>query len=402
MEVQHNTCGTCNAKIIQEGGALAFHAAPGQNHAHMQPRALPYRIDRYIIGQLTLALVLVTAGLVGLIWLTQSLRFIQVIVNHGLSPLVFVKLTALLVPSFLATILPITCFIVVLFIYARMAGDRELTIMRGVGLSDAALARPALGVAGVAMLLCYILNLGVVPAALGAFRDYQFEIRNQIAAFLLQPGVFTQVSGQITVYVQSRGQDDTLRGILIEDNRDPAAPATILASTGQLVVDGHGPLVLLQDGSREQIDPKTGRLDLLTFKRNILSLAQAAKAETPGETDAAEAPLSALFHPAATLTPGERAKWLVEAQRRLAAPLTVLSYTLIGLVATLGGVFRRHGGMLRPAGAVAAVTLLVALGLGVNNLAARDTTLLPLIWVSVLLPGLAAAFLLLRQRGPCG
>jgi lipopolysaccharide export system permease protein len=53
------------------------------------------RIDRYVLNQLTLALVLVTTGLVALIWLTQSLRFIQIIVNRGLSPVVFVKLTLL-------------------------------------------------------------------------------------------------------------------------------------------------------------------------------------------------------------------------------------------------------------------------------------------------------------------
>jgi lipopolysaccharide export system permease protein len=345
---------------------------------------------------------LVTAGLVALIWLTQSLRFIQIIVDHGLSPFVFIKLTALLVPSFLATILPITCFIVVLFIYTRMAGDRELTIMRGIGLSDATLARPAMGVAATAMVLCYILNLGVVPAAYSAFRQYQFEIRNQIAAFLLQPGVFTQVSGQITVYVQSRGNDDSLRGILIEDSRDPSAPATILARSGQLEVDAHGPVVLLQDGSRQQIDPKTGRLDLLTFSRNILSLAQANKDNTPEGIDLTEAPLTALLHPTTALTREERAKWLVEAQRRLTSPLTALSFTLIGLVASLGGVFRRHGGLLRPAGAVVLVTLLVALGLGVNNLAARNPALLPLIWVETLLPGLIAAWMLLRQMGPRG
>ena len=64
------------------GRALAFHAAPGQNHPHMQTSALPYRIDRYIISQLALALVLVTTGLVALIWLTQSLRFIQIIVDR--------------------------------------------------------------------------------------------------------------------------------------------------------------------------------------------------------------------------------------------------------------------------------------------------------------------------------
>ncbi|WP_297492643.1 LPS export ABC transporter permease LptF [Acidocella sp.] len=368
----------------------------------MQSRALPYRIDRYIIGQLSLALVLVTAGLVALIWLTQSLRFIQIIVNHGLSPFVFVKLTALLVPSFLATILPITCFIVVLFVYARMAGDRELTIMRGIGLSDAALARPALGVAAVAMVLCYILNLSAVPAALGTFRNYQYEIRNQIAAFLLQPGVFTQVTGNITVYVQARGPDDSLRGILIEDSRDPTAPATILARSGQLEVNAHGPLVLLQDGSREQIDPKTGRLDLLTFTRNILSLAQATPDSQPQDIDASEESLGTLLHPDPTLPPAVRAKGLVEAHRRLTSPLTAISFSLIGLVAALGGVFRRHGAMLRLAAAAVVVTLLVALGLGVNNLAARNTALLPLIWVQVLLPGLVAAWLLLRQAGPRG
>ncbi len=58
----------------------------------------------------------------------------------------------------------------------------------------------------------------------------------------------------------------------------------------------------------------------------------------------------------------------MEAHRRLTAPLAAISYTLIGLLATLSGVFRRHGGLMRPVGAVIAVTLLVALGLGVNNL----------------------------------
>ena len=102
------------------------------------------RIDRYIFSQLLVALLLVTTGLVALIWLTQSLRFIQIIVSHGLSPFVFLRLTMLLVPSFVATILPITCFIVVLFVYTRLAGDRELTVMRAAGMSDYTLARPAL------------------------------------------------------------------------------------------------------------------------------------------------------------------------------------------------------------------------------------------------------------------
>lgn len=364
--------------------------------------ALPFfhRLDRYVLGQLALALALVTTGLVALIWLTQSLRFIQIIVSHGLSPFVFVKLTALLVPSFLSTILPITSFIVVLFIYVRLSGDRELTIMRGLGLSDAKLARPALAMAVAVTLLGYALSIGAVPWSLSVFRTYQYEIRNQIAAFLLEPGVFTPVSNNITVYVQSRGANGGLKGIIIEDNRDPSAPATILARTGELIATAQGPLVVLRNGSRQQIDPKTGQLDLLTFQRNTLSLAEAARTGIPVDNDAAEMPLPALFHPPANMLPGDRAKWLVEAQRRLTAPLSTLGYTLVALVAALGGGFRRHGGLARIIGAVAIVTLLVALGLGVNNLAARNTALLPLIWIWAVLPGLAALVLLLRQGAP--
>jgi lipopolysaccharide export system permease protein len=356
------------------------------------------RIDRYIFGQLSLSLVLVTAGLVALIWLTQSLRFIQIIVNRGLSPLVFVKLTLLLVPSFAATILPITCFIVVVFIYGRLSGDRELTVMRATGMSDFSLARPALVLAALVVALCYWLNIMLVPESLTAFRNYQYEIRNQIAAFLLEPGVFTPVSDNLTVYVQSRDAQGGLQGILIEDNRQKSQSATILARSGQLEVTPQGPIVILEDGSREQVNPRTARLDVLTFHRNVVNLAETAKSAAADNTDAAAEPLADLLAPAVALTDAERAKWLVEAQRRLSAPLTAMSFTLIGLLAVLGGKFRRHGGLLRPLGAVAFVTLLVATALGVNNFAARNLDLLPLIWIAILCPGLVAAVLLFIPR----
>jgi lipopolysaccharide export system permease protein len=308
------------------------------------------------------------------------------------------RLTLLLVPSFVATILPITCFIVVLFVYARLAGDREITVMRAAGMSDIALARPALIVGVLVMLGCYFLNIVMVPSSLAAFRTYQFEIRNQIAAFLLEPGVFTQVTSRVTVYVQSRGADDSLQGILIEDDRDRQAPATILARAGQLQSDPQGPVVLLEDGSREQIDAKTGRLDILTFGRNVISLAQTAKAGSMDMSDAAEASLRQLFNPPPSLESTDRSKWLVEAQRRLSVPLSASSFTLIGLLAILGGLFRRHGGLLRPFMAVVAVTMLVALTLGIDNLAARSPHLVPLIWATVVLPGIAAGVLLFRPH----
>jgi lipopolysaccharide export system permease protein len=46
-------------------------------------------LDRYLFRQLALALLAVTVGLAALVWLTQSLRFIELVLDRGLSLAVF-------------------------------------------------------------------------------------------------------------------------------------------------------------------------------------------------------------------------------------------------------------------------------------------------------------------------
>ena len=280
------------------------------------------RLDRYIFRQLLFALIAVTGGLTALIWLVQSLRFVELVVNHGLSLVVFLELTGLLIPSFVAVILPITTFVVVQFIYQRLAGDREITVMRAAGLSPFALSRPALALAVLAAICGYALNLWIVPASLTSFREFQWEIRNRMAAFLLQEGVFTPVSDDLTVYVRSRDPDGTLRGILVDDARDKTAHATILAERGRLIDGPNGPRVLLVNGSRQEIDHQTGRLNVLTFGQNEIDLSDnQGDRPAPGcaiwRDVGRRAARSASADWRATTS-----KWIAEGHKRLATPLT--------------------------------------------------------------------------------
>src|SRR5580692_11478854 len=355
------------------------------------------RLDIYIFRQVLFALVVATGGLTALIWLTQSLRFVDLVVNRGLSFLVFIHLTALLIPSFVAVILPITTYVVIQFVYQRMATDRELTVMRAAGLSPWALARPALAVALLATLVGYGLSIWGVPASTTSFKTYQWEIRNRLVAFLLQDGVFTPLSDKLTVYVRSRDQDGTLRGILVDDARDPTAHATILAERGRMIDGPDGPRVLLLDGSRQEIDHQTGRLDVLTFKQNEIDLAEATKDEATRPADMSEVPLADLFDPHPVFA-RDRPKWIAEAHKRLSAPLTTLSYALVGLFSALGGMFRRHGGVARPLVTVGAMVGLLALGLAFGTLAARDNSLLPLMWLHATVPGMICAWMLFGPR----
>ncbi len=356
----------------------------------------PYatRIDRYVLRQLLAALLATTGGLAALIWLTQSLRFVAMVVDRGLSLWVFLQLTGLLIPSFVAVILPITTFVVIQFIYQRLSGDRELTVMRAAGLADSAIARPALACAAIAVALSYVLNLWIVPRSYHAFREYEFEIRNKMAAFLLQEGVFTPISDSMTVYVRARDRDGTLHGILVEDDRQAHSRATILAERGEMVAGTGAPTVVLFNGSREEIDRRTGRLNVLTFARNSIDLSSSNK-DAQRFRDSAEMSLAELMDPdPRTVAARDRGKLLVEAHRRLTAPLTALSFAMVALVSVLMGAFTRHGNALRPLVAVLVVVGLLATGLVIQNVAARDPVLIPLIWLEAVLPGLVCAWLL--------
>jgi lipopolysaccharide export system permease protein len=351
------------------------------------------RLDVYIFRQLLLALIAVTGGLTALIWLTQSLRFVELVVNHGLSFFVFLHLTSLLIPSLCAVILPITTYVVIQFVYQRLAGDRELTVMRAAGLSPFALARPALVLALLSMVSGYVLNLWLVPISLQSFREFQWEIRNSMAAFLIQEGVFTQVSPNLTVYVRSRDPDGTLHGILVDDQRDKNGHATILARRGMLVEGPDGPRVVLFDGSREQIDHATGRLNVLTFQQNDIDLADSSRNDGVRPADMSEVSLYALLHPNPQ-NPDDRPKWIAEAYKRLTTPLTAVTYALVALLTVLTGTFRRYGGIVRPLASIGTVVGLLALELAIQNLSARQNALIPLMWLQAIIPGVVCAWLL--------
>jgi lipopolysaccharide export system permease protein len=75
-----------------------------------------------------------------------------------------------------------------------------------------------------------------------------------------------------------------------------------------------------------------------------------------------------------------------------------LSFALLGLVSVLTGTFRRHGGLLRIVASVLLIVGLLALQLALYNLAAREPSLVPLIWLQATAPGVIAAWILLVPR----
>jgi len=355
------------------------------------------RFDRYVLRQLAIGLAGACIGLALLVWLTQSLRFLELVLNRGLAFTVFLELTGLLLPNLVTVILPIAAFGVVLFTYSRLAADREIVVMQGASVPPLALARPALLLAAIAASLGWMLNLWIVPESHRAFREFQFEIRNRITAVLLEDGVFNQVGEGLTVYVRARERDGTLRGILAHDAREKGAPVTYFADRGYISIGPAGPRATLVSGSRQEVDRASGRLQVLTFAESTLDLGRAGGSNETRYRDARERGLGELINPPDRdqINPRDIGRFLVEAHQRFAQPIAGISLVLLAVATVLASGFSRRGNAGRIAIAVAIAAGLVASGVTVQNLAARETALVPLIWIHAVVPGLVALWLLL-------
>jgi len=343
-------------------------------------------LNRYILWQCLSMMIFVTAALSAAVWLAQSLRLIDLIVNRGLSIELFLYLALLILPRFLDIVLPIGAFIAVLFVFNRLISESELVVMRAAGLGPLALARPVFILAGGAFLVLLSLSAYFLPASNREFKDLQFEIRNRFVSALLQDGTFTTISDKLTIYIGGRNERGEIIGLLVNDDRDPQQPVTILAERGAFADSGQGSRIIMVNGSRQRFERATGKLSILTFDRYTLDLDTMRDAPGVRFRDAQERFLGELFWPPPELNPMTRASFLVEGHQRLVIPLSVFSFVTIALACLLSGEFNRRGQLRRVLLAVALALAFQAIDLGIKNLASRNPTAIPLMYLTDLLP----------------
>jgi lipopolysaccharide export system permease protein len=356
------------------------------------------RLTRYILRQSLASTIFITVALTAAIWLTQSLRLIDLIVNRGVSAGLFVYLGILMLPRFVEIVVPIGIFIAVLFTYNRLTTESEIVVMRAAGLSQLGLAKPALllGAAGTVVMLAVAAYF--LPAANRAFKDLQFQIRNKFASAVLQEGTFTNISENLTVYVRSRESDGELAGFVVQDERDREKPVTIVAERGTFVPGANGSRVLLVNGNRQQLDRTTGKLSVLSFDRYTLDLADFHDAPEGRVREPQERYFSELFFsPDAAGNPELRHSLRVEAHQRIVAALSAISFVFIALATLLSGEFNRRGQVRRILLAVLLAFLFEVIDLGLRNLAARSELAIPLLYLNTALPMLIGGAVLFRD-----
>lgn len=355
---------------------------------------LSFYVFKQLIGPIALFAFLMTC----VVWLTQSLRLLDLVINRGQSAPTFVYLTILVLPSLLVIILPIAFFAGTLYALSKLNTDSELVVMASAGFSRAQLAVPVFIAAAIVMAFTYLCGLYLMPAGQRAMKDKVVDIRADIGAALLNEGTFNTPAKGLTVFIREIDPDGHIRGVLVHDNRNPKSPITYLAESGQMVQTPAGARLIMLDGTVEVSSNGGARLSMLKFQRYVFDLDQFAGPTPVINRATSELYLGELLWPSANLNRRLHNAYFAEANNRISQPLYCIAFALIALAAVCRGRRARGANALRMTLACFAAAAVRIAGYGVQGLAESSQSfcllfyLIPLLGAGLALIALVADF----------
>lgn len=275
------------------------------------------------------------------IWLTQCLRYVDVIVNKGLPVTDFFRLTVLLLPDIFGVVLPFSLFISILFIYNKLEQDHELIVFRSTGMSNFQLSVPTFLLTAVVFALLLFVHIIVMPRSLGYFKDTEHGIRNASASLFLQEQTFTTFD-KTMVFVRSQKQGKYLEGIVVNEYKTPQEQMTLVAERGYIQKGSDVTKLILMNGVREYLSEKSIKPELIYFDEYTVNLTTAKPHKGLRDRKIYEMSLSELFFPK-HIRDGHHWKLLAEGHKRIITPLLALLFGLIAVTGIFYGEFNRRG-----------------------------------------------------------
>ena len=299
-------------------------------------------IDRYILREtcapVVVSLVVITLGLL----VVNLIKLADLVVNHGAGVGQVLGLIGFLLPSVTEQTLPVAVLLGVLLGIGRMSGDQELIAARACGMSLYRLALPVALLAAALLPVALMLTLRWSPNANARMRGSIMQLTRSSATWMFSERVFNHNFPGMTVYFERLEQPGSrLVNVMVSDQRDPAAPAIIVAKNAVLQPQPTDASLTLRmyDGwifGATQSDPNRHLARFETY-----DVAVGLKSIFAGPHKVTEMSTPEL-RAARELSPSHRNVWAeTELARRWMTAVSILPFAILGM---LLGLTRVRGG----------------------------------------------------------
>ncbi len=206
-----------------------------------------FRIHRYLLKETASPMLLSLAVFTFVLLLGRLLKLVELVINKGIPLLDMAQLFISILPTFLVLTIPLAFLLGVMLGFGRLSADGEILALKSSGISLYQMARPILLLSLPACLLTAAMTLYLRPTCETFFRQQLFDIAASHASVGLQPQVFNDEFDGLVLYANRiDDRSGTMQQVFISDERDPSAPAIIMAEKGLLVSDSLNRKLLLR------------------------------------------------------------------------------------------------------------------------------------------------------------
>lgn len=330
---------------------------------------------KYLFSDLVKPTITALIVLFSIVWLMQSLRFMDYVVNKGVELSTFFWITVLVSPSFLMIIIPLSLFVGATYSYKRLNDENELSALFSAGKSRWGIVWPSMFMAVIVMLTCFSITLWFSPAGMTAFKSLQHNLRQSGGNIMLEEGTFNQMGKNTMIYIREKLPNYQLKGILVHDNKNQVRPMTWMAEEGRIVFNEAGyPSLVLSKGSMQESTADGKRLNVLEFERHTIDIMKQFARQSTRQRGPQELYLGELLNTEG-LSAKMKSEYRAEFHKRLLTPLSVFPLILIPALILIRGKSRRFGSV-RPATFATALALLYQIVIIINQNLAHEGKLL--------------------------
>ena len=354
------------------------------------------QFDRYLFAQMMRTTIAVSITLVGIMWLFQTIRILEVVINRGAPISEFLLMSVTVIPLWLTIAVPIGAFVAVTWVFHRAVADRELLVMQASGRSALQLARAPIGL-GILLTVMLVVNSTILlPTSFGIYKQVQFKVRNSIPTVMLQDDVFIDVVDGMTMLIGEKFDNGMARDVFIHDERTAGKIITLTARVGKFVERDGLPAVLLQDGERMELGSDEEAGAKLLFDTHTVTIApQGRKEAARMSIDMNEDSIANLLDPAKAPSPDYVNQRRAEGHYRIVSPVLALVLVLTASCGVLYGQVRRSSWSRRMTMTFCAGMLCIAAVISARSLVTAIPVAVPLLYASVIIPGLVMLMMII-------
>ena len=304
--------------------------------------------DKYVIKILAVATFVTALSLTLIILLTQSIRYLELVISSDASPFYFLVMISLAIPKFLEAIMPLAFAIGSIYTANRLMNDREMIIMSAAGASVTTLGRPFMMFAGFMMVFQFVLSGWIAPMAVERLQITRAEVKSHYATLIFREGVFNTLSNGLTAYVENRNGMNEIENIMIHDAKgrlNEGQSTTILAKRGIINLTENRQQLLIYDGTQYLRNIEKGTLSRLDFNQYTLDIPTEESSIATRWKEPDERIFTKLFisdSGGSARDIGKKKEFIAEIHRRIATPLLYGSFIISIIIFIFMGSWNRR------------------------------------------------------------